>query len=883
MDNIIVKYQADVSEMQQDLEQIAKENDKIGDTAQEAGKKTTRAMKDADKQAEKSKDTFKRLGAAILAAFAVQRVISFTKEMANLGVQLETTAQRMRVVFGGAARDVEKQADSMAESLGLSVNQFKLMASQVGDVLVPLGLARDQAAKMSSEAVKLAGALSEFSAGQVDTNQAVHALIGAFTGEREALKTLGVVINEADLQARLAQKGQKNLQGQALSTAKAFATFELILERSSDAQTFFTENAGSAARQQAELQAQTQTLREEFAKRLSPAITSATKSLIGLVKNIDPDQVIRFAKAVVAVGTGFITYKVVKSIGDFAVALRALTAPTGIGLAIGLVGTLGSALGLFSNEVFGASKQVDTLTESEKALKDITANSNKQIDQETASVKALFEQLKKSNPESQQRLDLIKQINDQYNTTLTNLKDEEKFALQVSGAYEKVISQLKQKIILEANTEKITELLKEQIKLEDQLKSITGEGEDNVFKRIEAQEKLNSLNERTRKEEEKIADRVRGKLRIVTRDIDKLLEQNAQLEFGTPEPEVVDPNKKPDKRVKEEEITQDDILKVQRKANEKMFKASIDAITDHYKVRRTLILNNEEIGEQERIDKLTKLDEEYLQDKIDVYNAFAMSSIELELQQAETIDEIRQANFEREKARKTQEAEDAKKLTDFKIQLERDTRKALINTANIILDLSQQLGDDALGLAVFQILLNRAVAISEAIKGALSAASDAGVAAPVVAPLLIAQLTGLVVGGFAEVQGVITQAQQQRQSSRRKFARGGIMIEGDGSSTGDSIPAMISPRESIINANSTRKHYEELLAINSGTFDKLVNAKYIIPALKKAAQPQVIVDAGFNDSRLYSQMEKASKEEKRRHKEVIKALNRSSVRRKQMS
>ena len=102
------------------------------------------------------------------------------------------------------------------------------------------------------------------------------------------------------------------------------------------------------------------------------------------------------------------------------------------------------------------------------------------------------------------------------------------------------------------------------------------------------------------------------------------------------------------------------------------------------------------------------------------------------------------------------------------------------------------------------------------------------------------------------------------------------MIQGDGSSTGDGIPIMISPRESVINAAATRKNIDELRAINSGTFERLLETKYIQPALAAQAHNLISIDGGFDAAPLLADSHRNRNEAKKRHKELIKALGKNN-------
>jgi hypothetical protein len=61
-------------------------------------------------------------------------------------------------------------------------------------------------------------------------------------------------------------------------------------------------------------------------------------------------------------------------------------------------------------------------------------------------------------------------------------------------------------------------------------------------------------------------------------------------------------------------------------------------------------------------------------------------------------------------------------------------------------------------LAIAQILVNQAIAMSQAIAGATTSATATGPGAFVATPLFIAQALGIVIGSFASIKGVMNQA-----------------------------------------------------------------------------------------------------------------------------
>lgn len=221
---------------------------------------------------------FNKLGPAILGAFAVGTIVNFAKELSRTASQMEAFERRAQVVFGNSIKIIEEFGKKNAISLGLSESAFKGAAAAVGDILVPLGLSRKRAAEMSVQAVKLGSALREFTGDQRSAAEISEIVAKSFTGEVEGLKGLGVVVNQNDKDFKALIKTKINVLGLTESQAKAEAIFETVLMRSTDALKSFETNSGSLARQQSELEAQSEELSETLATLLTPAFLGLTKA-----------------------------------------------------------------------------------------------------------------------------------------------------------------------------------------------------------------------------------------------------------------------------------------------------------------------------------------------------------------------------------------------------------------------------------------------------------------------------------------------------------------------------------------------------------------------------------------------------------------------------
>lgn len=204
------------------------------------------------------------------AAFTADAIIQYTGKLFKLGAEMEVLTAKAQTVFGDALPAVTEAAEENANAMGLTASQYTDAAAAIGDLLVPMGFAREEAGSISTELVNLSGALSEWTGGQIEATEVADILGKAILGEREQLKTLGISINEADINARLAEKGLKGLTGEMLQQAKAAVTLELVTEKSADAQAAFAANSDTLVRKQAELRARFQDLQEALATALVP-------------------------------------------------------------------------------------------------------------------------------------------------------------------------------------------------------------------------------------------------------------------------------------------------------------------------------------------------------------------------------------------------------------------------------------------------------------------------------------------------------------------------------------------------------------------------------------------------------------------------------------
>lgn len=245
-------------------------------------KRYNREIKKTERQISKLTGRSNKLSTAMKGAFAyfsVRTAVNGINRLYQSSSRIEAVNKKYKTVFGESSAVIDQFAKDNAAALGLTNNEYKKSAAAVGDLLVPMGFTKQQAAGMSSDLVGLSGALAEWSAGTYEASQVSDILAKAMLGEREQLKSLGISISEADVKQRLLEKGQNRLQGAALAQARALATQELIFEKSKDAQKAFADGANSLQRKGTALRASLKNNFEMLANYLIPAFNWGIQAL----------------------------------------------------------------------------------------------------------------------------------------------------------------------------------------------------------------------------------------------------------------------------------------------------------------------------------------------------------------------------------------------------------------------------------------------------------------------------------------------------------------------------------------------------------------------------------------------------------------------------
>ncbi len=182
--------------------------------------------------ANKLRNDLKSILGTIGVTISLAGVIKFGKDSLEAASNLEQMEMKFNTVFGEMEKAADQWAGNFADSIGRSKTTIKTYMADNQNLLVGMGMARDQAAEMTEQMVKAALDLASFN--NISDDDAVRAMSKALMGETESAKTLGAVLNENTRATAMETLGLKG-KFEALDEAtKMQVNYQAIMNQSKD-------------------------------------------------------------------------------------------------------------------------------------------------------------------------------------------------------------------------------------------------------------------------------------------------------------------------------------------------------------------------------------------------------------------------------------------------------------------------------------------------------------------------------------------------------------------------------------------------------------------------------------------------------------------------
>lgn len=202
----------------------------------------------------------------------------------KLASDLEESLNKVNVAFGNSAKEVENFADTTLKRFGIARGSALEMASLFGDMSTSMGFTQAEASKMSMELTGLAGDLASFK--NISVERAQVALAGIFTGETEALKTLGIMTTEQMLKQEALNQGITKSVTVMTPMEKIQLRLASVMRQTTNAQGDFERTQEGAANQMRIFQEGLKQLGEQVGDILLPAFTKFVSKLNNFMDNL---------------------------------------------------------------------------------------------------------------------------------------------------------------------------------------------------------------------------------------------------------------------------------------------------------------------------------------------------------------------------------------------------------------------------------------------------------------------------------------------------------------------------------------------------------------------------------------------------------------------
>jgi len=228
------------------------------------------------------KPTFQKMALVGTAAFAALSVgIGKTVQGA---AEAEGTWNKFNTVFGEGADEMKDFINEIRKTMPTATHEIARLAADMQDLLVPMGLARDQAAGMSKGFLDVANKIAAFN--DVDPSEVLEAIKSGLSGSSEPLKRFGVNALETALETRALKDGLlgvggsfKDLAPEIRAQVRAQALLAQVIDNSSDAINGFEANNDSFIRRQQDMKATMKEINVVIGNVFLPIIDSVIKKL----------------------------------------------------------------------------------------------------------------------------------------------------------------------------------------------------------------------------------------------------------------------------------------------------------------------------------------------------------------------------------------------------------------------------------------------------------------------------------------------------------------------------------------------------------------------------------------------------------------------------
>jgi len=198
---------------------------------------------------------------------------------------LEGALAKFDVVFGDMADETRAWVDEFREGVPLSRREIVQSAAAMQDLLVPMGVAREEATGMTKDWMNLAAALSAFN--DVPVDRALEAIRSGIAGQSRPLREFGIDVRETALQQRALEMGLIAAGEQMNDQVRQQALLAQAYANSKDAVDGYEDQLGTTLMVQQEMNATWKDTLATIGQDLQPMYTSLMGSVTDLLRSFN--------------------------------------------------------------------------------------------------------------------------------------------------------------------------------------------------------------------------------------------------------------------------------------------------------------------------------------------------------------------------------------------------------------------------------------------------------------------------------------------------------------------------------------------------------------------------------------------------------------------
>ncbi|WWV91848.1 tail length tape measure protein [Microbacterium phage phiMiGM15] len=228
--------------------------------------------------------TVGKIAGPLLAAAGAASMGLFVANAIKQAGAFEQSVGAIDVVFRDSASQMHEWSKGAATSVGLAKNEYNELAVLLGSQLKNAGTPMDELAGKTNNLVAAGADMASMFGGT--TREAVEAISSALKGERDPIERYGVSLNEAKIQARMAEDAMNGMTFASEEQAKAAATLGLIMEQTADAQGNFARESNTYEGVMQRLSASWQNVTTTVGQGFLPIATAAGSILLGMMPGI---------------------------------------------------------------------------------------------------------------------------------------------------------------------------------------------------------------------------------------------------------------------------------------------------------------------------------------------------------------------------------------------------------------------------------------------------------------------------------------------------------------------------------------------------------------------------------------------------------------------